>query len=224
MCHSWCPQPPIVRDLGLSLSLFLFHHLFNVYEYTVAVFRHTRRGYQIPLQMVVSHHVVAGPLEEQSVFLTTKPSLQLPWVFLSCKTNKNFLMNPLPFLFETEFMCVCVCVCVYPWNLLCRPGCPQTQRSTCLCLPSAGNKGVSHRHQAGWTFLTRSREGATMKFLRCSEVWLSTLWPSGWPREAWWHHTTRVVGYCLHFVPWCCGGKTWQMLIGGPMSPEHRWL
>jgi hypothetical protein len=30
------------------------------YEYTVAVFRRTRRGHQIPLQMVVSHHVVAG--------------------------------------------------------------------------------------------------------------------------------------------------------------------
>jgi hypothetical protein len=26
----------------------------------VAVFRHTRRGHQIPLQMVMSHHVVAG--------------------------------------------------------------------------------------------------------------------------------------------------------------------
>jgi hypothetical protein len=31
-----------------------------VYEYIVAVFRHTRRGHQIPLQMVVNHHVVAG--------------------------------------------------------------------------------------------------------------------------------------------------------------------
>jgi hypothetical protein len=30
-----------------------------IYKYTVAVFRHTRRGHQIPLQMVVSHHVVA---------------------------------------------------------------------------------------------------------------------------------------------------------------------
>jgi hypothetical protein len=29
-------------------------------KYTVVVFRHTRRGHQIPLQMVVSHHVVAG--------------------------------------------------------------------------------------------------------------------------------------------------------------------
>jgi hypothetical protein len=29
-------------------------------KYTVAVFRHTRRGHQISLQMVVSHHVIAG--------------------------------------------------------------------------------------------------------------------------------------------------------------------
>jgi hypothetical protein len=28
--------------------------------YTVVVFRHTRRGHQIPLQMFVSHQVVAG--------------------------------------------------------------------------------------------------------------------------------------------------------------------
>jgi hypothetical protein len=55
---------------------------FFVYEYTVAVFRHTRRGHRIPLQMVVSHHVVAGtlnsgPLEEQSVLLTAEPPLRL---------------------------------------------------------------------------------------------------------------------------------------------------
>jgi predicted metal-dependent hydrolase len=35
-------------------------YLFNVCECTVALFTHTRRGHQIPLQMVVSHHVVAG--------------------------------------------------------------------------------------------------------------------------------------------------------------------
>jgi hypothetical protein len=28
------------------------------------------------------------------------------------------------------------------WNSLCRPGWPRTQKSTCLCLPSAGIKGV----------------------------------------------------------------------------------
>jgi hypothetical protein len=28
------------------------------------------------------------------------------------------------------------------WNSLCRPGWPRTQKSACLCLPSAGIKGV----------------------------------------------------------------------------------
>jgi glucan phosphoethanolaminetransferase (alkaline phosphatase superfamily) len=43
--------------------LFLFFlkiYLFIICKYTVAVFRHSRRGRQILLQMVVSHHVVAG--------------------------------------------------------------------------------------------------------------------------------------------------------------------
>jgi hypothetical protein len=31
-----------------------------IYRYTVAVSIHTRRGCQIPLQVVMSHHVVAG--------------------------------------------------------------------------------------------------------------------------------------------------------------------
>jgi hypothetical protein len=34
--------------------------LFVICKYTVAVFRHSRRGHQISLRMVVSHHVVAG--------------------------------------------------------------------------------------------------------------------------------------------------------------------
>jgi hypothetical protein len=33
--------------------------LFYVCPYAVTVFRHTRRGHRIPLQMVVSRHVVA---------------------------------------------------------------------------------------------------------------------------------------------------------------------
>ena len=33
---------------------------FIIHKYTVAVFRHTRREHWISLQMVVSHHVVAG--------------------------------------------------------------------------------------------------------------------------------------------------------------------
>jgi hypothetical protein len=34
--------------------------LFIINKYTVAVFRCTRRGHQISLRVVVSHHVVAG--------------------------------------------------------------------------------------------------------------------------------------------------------------------
>ena len=34
--------------------------LIYYYKFTVAVFRHTRRGHQISLWVVVSHHVVAG--------------------------------------------------------------------------------------------------------------------------------------------------------------------
>jgi hypothetical protein len=46
--------------IGFSFSFLRFIYLFYVYEYAIALFRHTRRGHQIPLQMVVSHHVIAG--------------------------------------------------------------------------------------------------------------------------------------------------------------------
>jgi len=54
--------PPQMQNpvLFFSLGIFLFYNLFHIYEYTVAVFRHTRRGHRIPLHMVVSHHVVSG--------------------------------------------------------------------------------------------------------------------------------------------------------------------
>jgi hypothetical protein len=44
--------------------------------------------------------------------------------------------------FKTEFPWM-------SWNSLCRPGWPQTQKSACLCLPSAGIKGVRHHCPAG---------------------------------------------------------------------------
>jgi hypothetical protein len=70
-----------------SLSFFLFFYfffiLFIICKYTVAVFRHSRRGSQILLQMVVSHHVVAGiwtsDLRKSSrVLLPTEPAHQPP--------------------------------------------------------------------------------------------------------------------------------------------------
>jgi hypothetical protein len=42
------------------MIFFLKIYLFIICKYTVAVFRHSRRGRQISLRMVVSHHVVAG--------------------------------------------------------------------------------------------------------------------------------------------------------------------
>jgi hypothetical protein len=52
----------ISRNWALfSLLIFFFKDLFIIIcKYTIAVFRHTRRGSQILLGMVVSHHVVAG--------------------------------------------------------------------------------------------------------------------------------------------------------------------
>jgi hypothetical protein len=47
------------KDLFIYLSIYLFIYLFIICKYTVADFRHSRRGCQILLQMVVSHHVVA---------------------------------------------------------------------------------------------------------------------------------------------------------------------
>jgi hypothetical protein len=54
------PFPPLPSPPPSFLSLLRFIYLFYVYEYTIALFRHTRGGHQTPLQMVVSHHVVAG--------------------------------------------------------------------------------------------------------------------------------------------------------------------
>jgi hypothetical protein len=48
-------------------------------EYIVAVFRYTRRKHQVPLQMVVSHYVVAGNWTQdlwKSILFTAEPSLQ----------------------------------------------------------------------------------------------------------------------------------------------------
>jgi hypothetical protein len=70
----WALSPatgPCLQPLGLVSSPFfffffffffkdLFIYLFIICKYTVAVFRRTRRGHQISLRVVVSHHVVAG--------------------------------------------------------------------------------------------------------------------------------------------------------------------
>jgi uncharacterized membrane protein len=48
------------RHARFSFLFFLKIYLFIICKYTVADFRHTRRGQQTSLRVVVSHHVVAG--------------------------------------------------------------------------------------------------------------------------------------------------------------------
>jgi hypothetical protein len=51
-----CPK----LETNLKILFFVKIYLFIICKYTEAVFRHTRRGHPISLQMVVSHHVIAG--------------------------------------------------------------------------------------------------------------------------------------------------------------------
>jgi hypothetical protein len=85
---------PLADVLLVTLvSSWCFFFLFKIYllvicKYTVAVFRHSRRGSQISLQMVVSHHVVAGiwtpDLRKSSrVLLPTSP-----WWFFNNNPEK----------------------------------------------------------------------------------------------------------------------------------------
>ena len=39
---------------------FFFLKIYLFYVFTIALFRHPRRGHQTPLEMVESHHVVGG--------------------------------------------------------------------------------------------------------------------------------------------------------------------
>jgi hypothetical protein len=72
----------------------LFIYLFIICKYTVAVFRRTRRGHQISLRVVVSHHVVAGiwtsDLQKSSrVLLPTEPSHQPENSYFKKKKKKK---------------------------------------------------------------------------------------------------------------------------------------
>jgi hypothetical protein len=86
--------------LSRYFSFFFFFlkiYLFIICKYTVAVFRHSRRGHQISLRVVVSHHVVAGiwtlDLRKSSrVLLPTEPSHQ-PQVDTFQTLQRNFILD-----------------------------------------------------------------------------------------------------------------------------------
>jgi hypothetical protein len=51
----------ILKHLIVDFFFYIKIYIFTIIsKYTVAIFRHTRRGHQISLRMVVSHHVVPG--------------------------------------------------------------------------------------------------------------------------------------------------------------------
>jgi hypothetical protein len=92
------------RHLSFLLFFFLKINLFFIIcKYTVAIFRHTRRGSQISLRMVVSHHVVAGiwtqDLQKSSrVLLPVEPSHQPP-ALPSTLTSIHFSLS------LTQYLC-----------------------------------------------------------------------------------------------------------------------
>ena len=63
--HQWEEReerPLVLQRLCAPVHFFFFLmiYLFIICKYTVAVYRHTRRGRQISLEVAVNHHVVAG--------------------------------------------------------------------------------------------------------------------------------------------------------------------
>jgi hypothetical protein len=96
----WMPFLFIPTHFSKYTSLFFLRFIYLLYVstlYTVAVFKHSRRGSQISLKMVVSHHVVAGIWtpdlwKSSRMLLPTEPSHQPP-TFLSLECNS--LKSPL---------------------------------------------------------------------------------------------------------------------------------
>jgi hypothetical protein len=95
-CVGWFILVCNSNSRGVLGFLFFFFKIYfiNICKYTVAVFRHSRRGRQILLWMVVSHHVVAGiwtlDLRRSSrVLLPTEPSHQPKCLRLSIAAIKH---------------------------------------------------------------------------------------------------------------------------------------
>jgi hypothetical protein len=107
-------------------------------------------------------------------------------------------------------LCLFVCFCfvfvfsrqgfsVKPWlswNSLCRPGWPWTQKSTCLCLPSAGIKGVRHLRSPSNPQSRRDTSRRREKPLWHSSVCCQEAPTLGHLYPTW---TLSQQGYFLHF-------------------------
>jgi hypothetical protein len=91
----WFGTQIVIKIFKFFKKIYLFILCIWVH---IALFRHTRRGHQIPLQMVVSHHcgcwkLNSGPPEEQLVLLTAEPSLQSKNIkFKKWNTHENTII------------------------------------------------------------------------------------------------------------------------------------
>jgi hypothetical protein len=106
-------------------------------------------GGRPPTSPQVSCHGVGNQL--LSHLLTPRPSFLLsmsfPWpgffMYLSALIHMETLLRFYFFFF-------------FSWDRqgfsLCRPGCPRIQKSACLCLPSAGIKGMCHHTRLSFYF------------------------------------------------------------------------
>jgi hypothetical protein len=72
-------------------------------------------------------------------------SCALSWIFLLQDSLRLVYFILLYFIYFFGFLRQGFSVQPWlSWNSLCRPGWPWTQKSTCLCLPSAGIKDLCH--------------------------------------------------------------------------------
>jgi hypothetical protein len=153
-----------------SFLFFLKIYLFIIIcKYTVAVFRHSRRGRQISLRMVVSHHVVAGIWtpdlwKNSRVLLPTEPSHQQPLYFFSPSSFCLLFVSASPWGYTSqearslwwagEVVRAASCLCALPSDFLCR------------CSFSAGCKLPDYGSRR--PFLTPASPGSF-----CPAAWLS---------------------------------------------------
>jgi hypothetical protein len=145
------PVPPVQ-----TLSPFLWQGCLDTMR---LVYMWTHRIWCCMCRASVSAHIcIDGVLElrwEVDTYPVSNPKSISNWKpFASEKLI--FYKDVLPE--NTLFFCCCCClfVCLFvsrqgfslqprlSWNSLCRPGCPRTQKLACLCLTSAGIKGMWH--------------------------------------------------------------------------------
>ena len=103
VAENWTQDLCSLRPISLEpKDLFII-----ICKYTVAVFRHTRRRHQIPLQMVVSHHVWLLGIELRTSACSSPKIYLLLYVstlYLSSDTSKEVIRSHYGWLWVTIWL------------------------------------------------------------------------------------------------------------------------